>query len=81
MQLIYLVALLAIIVAINWRFLGLDRVFGFPKRDPQGCDWIRDDARETDDGKRHWVCMTCGARAAEPGRVPPRDCHRPPDRI
>lgn len=80
MQLVYLIALLLVIVVLNWRFLGLDRITGFPRRDPNGCYWIRDDGRETGDGQRHWVCMSCGARTTTRNRRPPRDCLSTEDR-
>lgn len=83
MELMYLIMLLLCVVALNWRFLGLDRAFGFGggRRDeglfPWGksCSWKRDPTQK-DQGRHRYVCRHCGADAfTETGR-PPERCLR-----
>lgn len=84
MKALYLILLLAALIALNWRFLGLDQVFGrifggvfgpapFGQRRP--CRWAADQAMQ---GGRYgrYVCAACGAEAFTSNGRPPRDCRQ-----
>ena len=79
MHLVYLVVLLCALVAMNWRFLGLDKVFGgggsgrlsFGKP----CRWKRDPTRKSEHLDRY-VCTACGVDAYSSDGSPPRQCKR-----
>lgn len=83
MHLTYLIVLLLAVLVLNWRFLGLDRVFGWGggrRSDdlfPWGksCRWRLDPTRKGA-GRQRYVCRECGADAfTEDGR-PPKTCQR-----
>lgn len=89
MELIYLIVLLAALLAMNWRFLGLDQLFGGGRRRraPRGpgpvlrrlfgpaCRWRPDPMKKHDKLKRY-VCAECGADAFTSDGGPPRVCRR-----
>jgi hypothetical protein len=68
--LFFLIALLAIVVVLNWRFLAAS--FGW-KTKP--CDWSRNHARDRD-GRKAWFCPSCGREEFVTGKAPPPDCGR-----
>jgi len=69
MELVFLIALLAVIV---WFNRGL---FGFGTK---GCDWVGADA-SADDGARKWMCARCGKVEETPDSQRPPNCAQPPD--
>lgn len=73
MGLTYLVLLLCALIIFNWRFIGLDRVFGGGDgggRRP--CRWSRT-AEATSDAPAAWRCEACGAEVGTTdGRQPSR---------
>lgn len=81
MHLVYLILLLAAVIAMNWRFLGLHKAFGggaggrprlgFGKP----CRWKRDPTRKGQDLERY-VCSVCGVDAYTAEGRPPRQCKR-----
>lgn len=82
MHLVYLIMLLLCVVALNWRFLGLDRLFGFGGGASEGlfpwgksCNWKRDPSRKGD-GRERFVCRHCGADAFTDTGRPPERCMR-----
>jgi len=62
--LLFLVALLAVVVALNWRTL-----FGTGRP----CDWSRIHPRDRD-GRRAWFCTACGREELVNGKDPPTVC-------
>lgn len=74
MELIYLVLLLAALLAMNWRFLGMHRLFSRSGGAP-GCRWKRDPTREASASAR-FVCARCGAEAYRADGAAPRVCLR-----
>lgn len=66
--LLFLLVLLAVVVALNWRFLAAS--FGFRRRP---CDWSRIQSRDRD-GQRAWFCPACGREEFISGKGPPTDC-------
>jgi hypothetical protein len=54
MPLIFLLALLAVVVALNWRFLAAS--LGLKRRP---CNWSRVHSRDRN-GKIAWFCPECG---------------------
>ena len=67
-SLIFLVALLAVVVALNWRLLAAK--FGGRV---SACDWHRIEQRDRE-GRRAWFCAACGRAELTDGRNPPPDC-------
>ncbi len=74
MELVYLVLLLSVLLYWNWRFIGLDRLFGgqTPERD---CLWLLK-SEATDDHPAVWVCQTCGVDAGTRDGKEPVRCLR-----
>lgn len=68
MSLFYLVALLAVVVALNWRFL--QSRYG---RGGSPCAWSRVAARDRD-GRRAWFCPSCRREVLMDSRARPPDC-------
>jgi hypothetical protein len=66
--LLFLLTLLAVVVALNWRFLAAS--FGLSGRP---CDWSRVHQRDRD-GQNAWFCPTCGHEEFVSGEGPPPDC-------
>lgn len=77
MQLVYLLAVLFVVVVLNWRLLGLDKVFGrgpgFSWGSP--CRWKRDPTHKGADLQR-FVCARCGVDGFTTDGRPPRQCKR-----
>lgn len=71
MELTYLIVLLCALVAMNWRFLGFDRLVASK---PQ-CRWTLD-AEPRDDGLQRFVCQRCGSDAHTADGRPPNRCQR-----
>lgn len=71
-QLVYLIVLLAALIAMNWRFLGLDKLFG---RERRPCRWRADPSMQ---GGRfgRYLCETCDAEAFTSNGRAPRECRR-----
>ena len=76
MQLLYLLLLLAALIALNWRFLRLDRLmeritgrFGRP------CRWRLDPTMRGGSYGRY-QCMACGAEAYTSNGRAPGACKR-----
>lgn len=75
MQLVYLILLLMALIALNWRFLGFDKLFGARRR----CRWMTD--RRMQGGQYgRYVCDECGAEAFTSTGRPPRDCRDPAEK-
>jgi len=68
MSLFVLVALLAVVVALNWRLLATRLGFSVP-----ACHWHRLDQRDRE-GRRAWFCPVCRREELVEGRGPPPDC-------
>jgi len=68
--LMFLIALLVCVVALNWRFLAAR--FGM---DSTPCDWWRVDTRD-DGGRKAWFCRACQREEIVDGDKPPPDCDR-----
>ncbi len=68
MPLIFLIALLAVVVVLNWRFLAAS--FGTSRKP---CDWSRIHSRDRN-GEKAWFCPACGNEKFIRGDRPPPDC-------
>ncbi|MCI4666067.1 MAG: hypothetical protein MRY74_15230 [Neomegalonema sp.] len=75
MQAVFLIAVLIALLAMNWTYLGLDKIF---RRKPGGggifsataCRW-RKDPRRTGGELDRWICAKCGVDAyTATGRAP-----------
>lgn len=82
MHLTYLIVLLLAVLVLNWRFLGLDRLFGVGRRPSQdlfpwgkSCRWRLDPTQKGQERQRY-VCRHCGADAFTTDGRPPRNCMR-----
>lgn len=80
MKALYLILLLAALIAMNWRFLGLDQIFqrifgAAPLGRRRPCRWAADQRMQ---GGRYgrYVCAACGAEAFTSTGRPPPDCRR-----
>lgn len=80
MQLLYLVLLLAALIAMNWRFVGFDRLFRSRDRavDAAPCVWRMDPTR-SGKARQIWVCARCDAEAETTTRRRPTVCRAPAD--
>jgi hypothetical protein len=67
-SLAFLIALLAALVAMNWRVLAA--AFG---GHPSACQWSRIHARDRE-GLRAWFCPSCGREEFVDGGSQPPDC-------
>ncbi len=79
MHLVYLVALLAALLAMNWRFIGMDKLFGGRRNDraaPRLCAW-RMDPQRSGEARQTWICADCGAEADTTNKRRPEECRRP----
>jgi hypothetical protein len=68
MPLLFLLALLLIVVVLNWRFLAARFGLG-----GSPCDWSRIQSRDRN-GQNAWFCPACGHEELADGRDPPADC-------
>ena len=68
--LLFLIALLVCVVALNWRFLA-----GRFGKGGTLCDWWRVDARDHGDRKA-WFCRACQREEFVEGDGPPPNCNR-----
>lgn len=66
--LVFLLALLAVVVILNWRLLAAP--FGV---DGSACDWQRVHQRDRD-GRRAWFCTHCKHEVLVLGSAPPPEC-------
>lgn len=81
MYLVYLTLLLAAVLAMNWSFLGFDRLFGGRRdggaapRARSTCKWKRDPMQK--DGKYdRWICTKCGVDYFSTSGRAPDTCKR-----
>ena len=79
MHLVFLIAVLAALVAMNWSYLGFDRLFGGKGGaklfSSTRCVWRKDPRRKGENLER-WVCTTCGVDAYSGTGGPPNECKR-----
>lgn len=68
MPLIFLVALLGVVVALNWRLVAAR--LGFRVKP---CEWHRLHERDRD-GRCAWFCPACGREELIDNSAPPPDC-------
>lgn len=69
MQLVYLIMLLLVVVALNWRLLA----GRYGRRGSRTCQWSRLPEHDRD-GRRAWFCPSCRHEVLVQGRRPPPDC-------
>lgn len=73
MELVYLVLLLAALIAMNWRFVGFDRLFKRRDADAAPCRWRMDPTR-SGKARQVWVCGACAAEDETRDGARPRRC-------
>lgn len=76
-SLIYLVMLLLVVLVWNWRFIGLDKLFGggAPAAGTENCRWRRVAPAQGETPAR-FRCLACGVEAGTTDGKRPARCLR-----